>query len=142
MSIVVDIAEAVVTELNGESFSIPFTAQRSYLPVYDLREMSELKVTVIPRSVTSTLASREASDELYAVMIGMQKKLEPEELDDVDALVTLMEELGVFLTRRTLSEMPDAQWISNEIDPLFVGELMDKLRQFTSVLTATYRLIH
>jgi len=142
LSIVVDIAEAVVTELNGESFSIPFTAQRSYLPVYDLREMSELKVTVIPRSVTSTLASREASDELYAVMIGMQKKLEPEELDDVDALVTLMEELGVFLTRRTLSEMPDAQWISNEIDPLFVGELMDKLRQFTSVLTATYRLIH
>lgn len=142
MSIVVDIADAVVTELNAQTFSIAFTAQRSYVPVYDLREMSELKVTVIPRSVATNLASREASNDLYAVMIGVQKKLEPEELDDVDALVTLVEEISAFLTRRTLSEMPDVQWIGSEIDPLFVGELMDKLRQFTSVLTATYRLIH
>lgn len=39
MSVAVDIADAVVGELNGGSFSQQFTARRAYQPVFELAEM-------------------------------------------------------------------------------------------------------
>lgn len=41
--------QAVLAELNGHAFSRPVSAVRAYLPVYELAEMTDLHVTVVPR---------------------------------------------------------------------------------------------
>jgi len=61
MSVIVDIADAVVTELNapGEpGFSMPFTAERLYRPDFELPEMKYLHVSVVPHGVEMTTAGR------------------------------------------------------------------------------------
>jgi hypothetical protein len=46
MAVILDIADAVVAELNATAFSQPLTAERYYRPQFELSEMTELKVTV------------------------------------------------------------------------------------------------
>jgi hypothetical protein len=43
------IADAVVEQLNSASFSQALMAVRHYQPRFDLAEMTELKVSVVPR---------------------------------------------------------------------------------------------
>ena len=43
---IVDLAEAVVTELNAGSFSMAFTATRHYVPKIDLKDAASLSVQV------------------------------------------------------------------------------------------------
>ncbi len=66
MALIVDIAEAVVTELNapstvlgaGGTFSQSFTARRLYRPEFDLAEMGDLHVTVVPKGIETSGTSR------------------------------------------------------------------------------------
>ena len=39
-------------------FTQPFTAKRAYLPVYDLKDMADLHVTVVPKGVEMSTAGR------------------------------------------------------------------------------------
>jgi hypothetical protein len=48
MSVITDVAEAIVAELNAATFSQPVNAVRAYLPQYKLTEMQSLHVTVVP----------------------------------------------------------------------------------------------
>ena len=47
MPVITDVADAVVAELNAQTFSLPFEAKRSYQPQFDLAEMKDLHVTVV-----------------------------------------------------------------------------------------------
>ena len=58
MSTVVDVADAVVTALNAGSFSQPFTAERAYLPCYELDDIKQLRVTVVPKTVEMQASTR------------------------------------------------------------------------------------
>ena len=51
------IADAVADELTGSVSSQPFEADRHYLPRFELAEMTELKVSVVPRSAVVVLES-------------------------------------------------------------------------------------
>lgn len=143
MAVVTDIADAVVTSLNspGEpGFSQPFTAERLYQPTFELADMETLQVSVVPRTVTITSASRNASFHDCAVDIGVQKKVNPENRVELDGLLNLVEELADHLRHKRLDAYPEAGWLSIEHEPLFAPEHLDQLRQFTSVLTVTYRV--
>ncbi|MBI5864862.1 MAG: hypothetical protein HZB38_10205 [Planctomycetes bacterium] len=59
MSTVIDIADAVVASLNAGTFSQTFEAERKYQPVFELPDMQTLHVSVVPRSVSITTATRE-----------------------------------------------------------------------------------
>ena len=49
---------AELAELNATQFSQPFEAKRSYLPRFDLPEMVDLRVTVVPKGLAIATASR------------------------------------------------------------------------------------
>ena len=69
---IVAIADAVTAELNGHSFSQPFAAQRLYLPVFDLQSMSDLKVTVVPRGISSSALDRSRDSFDYQIDVAVQ----------------------------------------------------------------------
>jgi len=82
---IVAIADAVTAELNGNSFSQPFTAQRLYLPVFDLQGMSQLKVTVVPKGIISASLDRSRDSLDYQIDVAVQKKT-PNEIEAIDLL--------------------------------------------------------
>lgn len=78
MPVALDIADAVVAELAGapaETFNQAFTPQRLVLPQFELAELKDLKVTVVPRSVEITNVSRAHSQHGIQIDIGIQKRL-------------------------------------------------------------------
>ena len=52
---ILNLADAIVADLNGHSFSQPFTAERGYLPTFELPELGDLKVTVVPTPSDATV---------------------------------------------------------------------------------------
>ena len=141
MAKITDIAEAVKDELNGGEFSQAFTAERHYQPVFELKDMKTLHVTVVPKDVELQLATRNTSQHDCRVDVAIQKKLETTDLSEIDELMGLVEEIMTYLSRRKLSSVPNALWIRTANEPIYAAEHLEQFRQFTSIVTLTYRLI-
>ena len=136
---VVAIADAVTAELNGNVFSIPFTAQRLYLPIFDIQSMSEIKVTVVPKGITTAMLDRTRNSFDYQIDIAVQKKT-TNEVAAIDSLMRLVEEIGDYFRSHPLASYPAARWVGLENNPIYAPDHLQELRQFTSVLTLTFRL--
>lgn len=139
MALIPDIAEAVVAALNGHTFSQPFTAQRAFRPVFDLAEMKDLHVTVVPKGVELFTAGRGLAQSDVQIDIGIQKKLAAGDNAEIDALMGLVQEVAEFV--RATGRFGDAAWIKTENTPIYSQEHLGELRQFTSVLTLTLRVM-
>ena len=142
MALVIDIADAVTAEINaapGGTFSLALTAVRKVLPVYDLSDLDTLKVTVVPKAVEITAASRSSSQYDIAVDIGVQKKLGKDIDAEIVALVGLVDEIADYLRQRALAAAPYAIWAGIVNEPVYSAEHLADNRTFTSVLTVTYR---
>jgi len=138
VSVITALADAVAASLNAGSFGMPFTAERLHQPSFDLAELAELHVSVVPKSQTITNATRQHSFFDCAVDVGVQKKV----FDDaeVDALLDLIQEIADHLRLKRLDGYPTAAWLSIEHEPVVASEHLDQNRQLTSVLTVTYRV--
>ena len=142
MSLVTDIADAVAAELNGAeqgTFGEAFTAERRVLPQFDLEDLAGLKVTVVPKAVEISGASRSVCQYEISVDVGIQKKLGTDLDAEVAALGTLVDEITDFLRRRQLAATPWAAWVSASNDPVYATAHLAEQRVFTSVLTLVYR---
>ncbi|MFZ4081282.1 MAG: hypothetical protein ACOYKN_08645 [Pirellula sp.] len=137
---IVAIADAITAELNGNAFSQPFTAQRQYLPIYDLKSMSELKVTVVPKGLVSSSLDRSRDNFDYQIDVGIQKKTQ-NQIATIDALMLLVEQISDYFRSNPLSSYPGARFISVENTPIYAPDHLETMLQFTSVLTLTYRLV-
>ena len=134
---IINVADAIVTELNATTLSQPFTAARGYLPTFDLAEMNELKVTVVPKEDDDKLDTRSQSSHDYAIDIGVQKKPPAIENTDLDPLMLLVQEIADhFLFGQ---QAAGATLIAPTVRILYLQEHLQKLRQFTSVITLTFR---
>ena len=141
MPVIADIADAVVASLNAASFSLPVTANRLLLPSFELPEMENLHVSVVPRSVQTLQASRNKNQFDYAIDVAVQQKLDALDNATLDSLLGLVQEIDDHFRGRRLDSYPAAMWVRTENKPVYSVEHLDQLRQFTSVLTFTFRLM-
>jgi len=132
------IADAVTAMLNAGPFDPALGAERRYQPAFELPELADLKVSVVPKSVTVTNASRDSSYFDCAIDIGVQKKIADDA--DIDDLVDLTEQIADHLRQKRLDDAPQAAFVSIANEPVFAPEHLDTQRVFTSVLTVTYRV--
>ena len=139
MSRIADITAAVVMALNGHVFIQPFIAKRMYLPAFDLKDMKDLHVTVVPRGLEMSTASRSLLTSDVQIDVAVQKKLVMGDSNEIDALMDLVQEIAGFV--RSTGRFGDAMWIKTENNPIYSPEHLEQLRQFTSVLTLTLRVI-
>jgi hypothetical protein len=143
VSTITAIADAVVASLNGAAggFSMPFAAQRSYQPSFTLEDLQDLHVSVVPRSVTIAASSRAQSQYDFAIDLGVQKKLASGgDEAGIDALLDLTQEIADHLRFARLADFPAAVWVALAHEPVVAPEHLDQHRQFTSILTVTYRV--
>lgn len=141
MSVMTNIADAIVAELNAATFSQPVTAERHYLPRFDLREMEALHVSVVPKAVTQEMADRTRGQGDYSIDVAVQQKLQTADNAEIDSLTNLVEEIGDHFRGRRLDSYPDAIWVRTEQSILYAPEHLADLRQFTSVVTFTFRVV-
>jgi len=139
---IIQIAEAVVALLNAGEFEVEFEAARRYLVDFKLRdELDELRVSVVARDDEETGASRANSQHDYGIDIGVQKKVDPANLETLDGLVAFVEALRDHLAapaNRRLDSPVNAVLSKIRIDPIYDPKLLDERRVFTSVIRATY----
>lgn len=134
---IIDLADAIVTALNAGTFSESFTAERGYLPTFDLPDMDTLRVTVVPRQEEGRLDTRNSSVHEYSIDIAIQKK--PTALTNtlLDALMRVVQEIADFFLFDTNPE--NTTLITPSIRILYLQDHLQKFRQFTSVVTLTFR---
>lgn len=137
----VDIATAVAEQLNAGDFSAEFTAERLLMPDFELSELSELKVSVVPRALEFSPFSRQHTQYEYSVDIGIQKKIDTDIETELPALLALVEEIVTYLRKRKLALVPEAAWLKTVNDPVYSREHLSYQRTFTSVVTITYRTV-
>jgi len=141
MSIVTDIADAVAAELVEGTFSQEFTPQRKAVPMFELKDLKDLKVSVVPHSLEITGATRGMSQYEATIDIGVQKKIDGDVDEAVKTLGSLVDEIADFLRKRTLSATPWAVWSGIKNDPVYVPEHLTDQRVFTSVLSVSYKMV-
>ena len=139
MTATADIAQAVVADLNATAFSRPITAERAYLPIFDLGAMVALRVTVVAAGRTVKPACRSQLEVEHRIEIAVQQKLASEDPAACDPLLALVGEIGDHLAGHRLAAAPDAAWIRTEHEPLIDPGHLNEFRQFTSLITVTYR---
>jgi len=139
VALAIDIADAVAAELAGGTFSQAITPRRLVIPAHELAELAELRVSVVPKGVEITGASRSLSQFDVQIDVGVQKKLGSDLDGEVKTLCDLVDEIGEFLRGRTLAGAPYASWVRTANEPVYAPEHLVEQRVFTSVLTVTYR---
>lgn len=139
-STIIAVADAIVAKLQAGTFSQPCEIARGYRPVVELPDLATAKVTVVPKSLSISAATR--TDGFYdcAIDVGVQRKVNPDDPAELDALMTLVEEIGDHLRGQRLDGFAAAVWLALENEPVFAPEHLEQHRQFTSVLTVTYRV--
>ena len=135
---IVQLADAVVADLNAATFSQPFTAQRSYLPRWKLEELATIRVTVVPKDDVGERASRAQWQEDYQLDVAVQQRLGASETAQMDALVLLGQELAdYFKSRNPAGDL--ATLVAVAFAPLFDPDHLEKHKTLTTVLNLTFR---
>jgi len=138
-SMITNLADAVVSELNGVTFSMAFTAERLYRPDFELADMQDLHVSVVPRALEMTSVGRGLGQYDVQIDVAVQRKLDAADNTEIDALMALVGELVEFFPVKR--QFGDSVWVRTENSPIYSPEHLGELRQFTSVLTATLRVV-
>ena len=142
MSLVTQMAKAVVAELNREKeFSVGFEAVFSVKPNYELTESDMIRVVVVPKILEIERISRSSTKYIVTTDIGIMQrlgKLAPH--DAVESLGDLVDEIADFLSDASLEDFKEAAFVSIENDPVYVPEYLTQHRTFMSVLSVRYVL--
>ena len=141
MSELIDLADALVSELNDGDFSQEFTAVRTYVPEYSLEELETLRVTVLPKAQEVSPLTRGADVWQPAADIGVQRRVDNSTNVDADALVALVQEIIDALRRARLEDYPDGRWVSAVNEPIYDPAQLREQQVFTSVITVTYESV-
>lgn len=93
--VLIEIADEVVNDLNAQLFSMQFTAERSYVPRFDLsKATSQLPVvTVTPRELVSESASRALDEVRFGMDVGVCAKVADATPASCDPLMALALEI-------------------------------------------------
>lgn len=139
---VADLADAVVALLNGNAaWSQGFTAERGYLPRFELSQLSELRVVVVPKSDAEAMESRSTVRRTIAVDVGVIKQLSTEENADMDAMMLLTDQIKDYVRGQRFSSL-NAMWSETTNDPVYDPTHLRDNRTFFAVITFNFLLLH
>lgn len=127
---ILEVADAVVGELNAQTFTLPFTATRVYIPEEDLTQYDQLAVNVIAENAAeSTIAIKK-----FKINVLVQQKIDPLDLAQVDPLVNLVDEIATFLQGLRPSGAPGSALVLSNPDPLYDHDQLNENRLFKSIV--------
>jgi hypothetical protein len=137
----VQIADAVVTELNAGEFTREFTAARSFLPYFTTAELANIHVSVVPGGIEMTPVTRASTLDVLSVDIGILKTVDPKDEDEIEDLISFVHEIIDYMRGRRLTDQPNVTWFKTAVDPLYNEEQLSQNKCFMSILTLSYKTL-
>ncbi len=128
MSAVITLAEAVAETLAD------FHAEVLFFPEFELRDIEEMKVIVVPLSEEYKPLSRTQHEEILKVQVGFLKRGGEDELPE---LLRTIEGLGLGFLNRQLA---GATCVGVAYNPIYSPEHLRERNQFTSVIELAFKL--
>ena len=139
MPMLTEIADAVAARINAAELAPGLSAERILLPVFELKDMKTLKVSVVPKARKIIQATRTQNTDEVLIDIGVQKKISDD--SELDSLLKIVEDISALFKAERLDGYPKAICVKVENDPVYDHEHLRQLRQFTSVLTLTFKVL-
>jgi len=142
-SLSIEIADAVANTLNTApeaTFSQRFQAIMRLLPQFELEKLTGLEVSVVPKAIEMTAASRTLSQVDVSVDIGVMKKLGRKTDAEAEPLMELVQEIIDYMHNRQLTGISNHAWIRAANEPIYAPDYLEQ-NLFVSVITLTYRVL-
>ena len=127
MSAVITLAEAVAETLSD------FHAEVLFFPEYELRDIEEMKVVVVPLAEEFKPLSRTQHEEILKVQVGFLKRGCEDELPE---LLRTVEGLGLGFLNKPLA---GAMCVGVAFNPIYSPEHLRERGQFTSVIELSFK---
>ena len=127
MATIVEISKSVAEYLGD------FGAEFSMIPEFSRRKLDERKIVVVPLSTSYKALSRGGVEEECKVSVGVLKRIYEDELDK---MITFVSYLSTYLLG---TEHCGAKCVHADYDPLYYPEHLRENRQFTSIITLTFK---
>lgn len=141
MSRLVDIADGIVIDLNGHSFSQAFTAAKTWNPQENLENLNSLVVRVVPVDASENAITRGTIDGVYTPQIVVIKKVANDE--ECDQMAELMQEISDFLLfakRRKLASVSGATLTRIAMNPIYSVDILRQMQLWFGVIAVSYEL--
>jgi len=139
MPLLTDIADAVASKINAAGLAPGLTAERILLPVFELKDMKTLKVSVVPKGRKIIQGTRTENINEVQIDIGVQKKISSD--DELDGLLKIVEDICALFKAERLDGYKSAICVKVENEPVYDYEHLRQFRQFTSVITLTFKVL-
>lgn len=139
MNRLVQISDAIVSELNAHVFSQAFVAARTWNPKEDLENLTQLTVRVVPVDVSESPLSRTSIDGIYSPQIAVIKRVFDD--SECDEMAQIMQEMADYLTfekKKSLDLLPSATLQRVDFNPLYNLDLLREMRLWFGVLVPQY----
>jgi hypothetical protein len=134
------IAEAIVSDCNGATWSSTVAFESKYVPRENLESITDPIVTVIYAQQRAVPDSRAAWRHEYDIDLGIQKRVSTDDTSDIDGMSDLLDEVADYWKTRkptgTGAVMKFVEWISP-----YVPDHLTNAKVFTGVLRLTFRLV-
>lgn len=146
MSLLTDLADAVVGWINDGTYSAPydeFTAIRTWKPRYERTDLESLQVSIVPSSKSVEMRTRGASDsEDIQIYVGFAKALDYSSNTAPDQMATLLEETESRLRNgRVLNRCALQRLEYTTPERIYSQEMAESHDVWFSVLMLTYRIV-
>jgi hypothetical protein len=136
-----NLADAVVDSLKTLTYGgSQLSAVRSLFPFYELKDLSNLKITVVPREVEISNFDREASAFDYEIDVSVQKAVESPDAEEVGTLMDLAETIAKSFRRKVYANLNNAACFKQSIT-LYSSEHIQAPSVFTSIVKLSFKII-
>jgi hypothetical protein len=148
MSVLIDIADAVVSELNSRNWNTDsFSAIRQNIPRANRADMANLHVTVVPKTYKRQRVTRDRYSANIECFIGIQKGLKGDTNGETDDLVSLGELIadyfhnGIHLAAYPSATCVDSQFGDTADNPWLAVKADTESLLYTGIILVQFELI-
>jgi hypothetical protein len=137
------LAAAVAVAINAGSYTESVSAEARYVVRWELRDLADLKVSVVPRTIEREIETRTSDRRSLTVDVALQQRCVPTNTDRVAELIGLLEQIEAELNRQRLALADSGAvgaWVGSQLDPVYLADELHQQRVFTGVLTLTYHV--
>jgi hypothetical protein len=127
MANVIEISRSVADYLHD------FGAVFSTIPEFNLRQLAHRRIVVVPLNTSYKSISRGGIEEECKVSVGVLKRITEDELEKMISFVSY---LATYLLGSTHC---GSKCVFAEYDPLYYPDHLRENRQFTSIITLTFK---
>ncbi|MBI9017367.1 MAG: hypothetical protein JEZ07_08925 [Phycisphaerae bacterium] len=140
-ALVIQVADAVTAALNIIEYEIDFIAQRMLVPKFQLGDLKNLKVAVVPTAIESEQLTRSQQERNFSIDIGIQKLITDD--NEVENLLKLVEEISnsFISTGISLDDGQNLLWYKTTNDPIYDADMLRDNKVFMSLLTVEYKAL-